>query len=258
MKHSLKYLKQKCVACERSGVDMNKEHVFPQWLILRTNNHNTSIRWMKNRRVPALRATLPLCRECNSAFGHELERPVSRLFDEIESQEGISDTDAEFLIRWLWKTQGFLWCAANPEHKYTENYTLRERVLRPIDSIREHLVLAVALIDRLHPESTDWPMGIDSNTLHDAVFVAGVFSKIALMVLIDSFVLLVPRRFSIYNLAPKRDAATSAKLFFPKTGFSDDVEAVGVTFLASQPIAEAHDDFWTEIRRKDNTRYPFI
>ena len=249
MKPSLKHLKKTCAACERSGIEMNKEHVFPEWLILKTNTNNTGIRWMENRKLPALRATLPLCCECNGIFGKELEGPVSKLFNDIESNRGISDMEAERLIRWLWKIDGLGWCAANPNHKYTTTYTLRERVLRPIDSIRDNLVLAVSLIKALHSESDDWPMGIDSKTSGDAVFVSGVFSKIAIMVLLDPFVSLLPPNFSYYHLASKRDASSEAKLFYPKVGFVDDVEAVGFTYLASIPIAKAHDDFWIEMNK---------
>jgi hypothetical protein len=98
MKHKLKHLKSKCAACERPGREMNKEHVFPRWLILRTNTHNTGIRWGELKRLPALKATIPLCTECNKILGKELEEPVSKLFDEIESHQGISDLDAELLM----------------------------------------------------------------------------------------------------------------------------------------------------------------
>jgi hypothetical protein len=243
-------LKRKCVACERSGVRINKEHIFPRWLILKTNTNNTGIRWGPNRKLPALRATLPLCCECNSDFGKELEKPVSIIFDDIESNRGISDQDAELLIRWLWKIEGLAWCANNPNYKYTSTRTLRERILYPIDSIRENLVLAVSLIESLYPESDDWPMGIDSNTSLDAVFVSGVFYKIALMVLLDQFISMVPTNFSIYHLSSRMDSTTHAKLFFPKAGFVDDIEAVGVTYFASKQIAEAHDNFWRELNKK--------
>jgi hypothetical protein len=249
MNISLSHLKSKCAACECPGRKMNKEHVFPRWLILRTNTHNTGIRWGDNKRLPALRATLPLCIECNAIFGRELEGPVSRLFDEIESFRGISDSDAELLIRWLWKLEGLVWVASHPDDKYTINYTLRERVLRPIDDIRRHLVLAVSLIEELHPESEDWPMGIDSDTEHDAIFVSGVFSKIAMMVTLEAFIPLLPEEFSCYRLAPKKDAASDAKFFHPKIGFKNDVDAIVVTYNASGPMAKVHDEFAKEIEK---------
>jgi hypothetical protein len=255
MKHKLKHLKSKCAACERPGREMNKEHVFPRWLIFRTNTHNTGIRWGELKRLPALKATIPLCTECNKFFGKGLEEPVSKLFDEIESYQGISDIDAELLIRWLWKTEGLIWIASNPNDKYTTAYTLRERVLRPIDNIREHLVLAVSLIEGLHPKSDDLPMGIDSDPELDAIFVSGVFSKIAVMVLLDTFIHLLPEAFSYYRLAPRKETVSGAKLFYPQVGFKDDVEAVGVTLLASKLIEKAHDDFWKQVKISNDIKW---
>lgn len=228
---------------------MNKEHVFPRWLIFRTNTHKTGIRWGENKRLPALRATFPLCIECNAILGRELEEPVSRLFDEIESFKGISDSDAELLIRWLWKMEGLIWIASHPDDKYTINYTLKERVLRPIDGIRRHLVLAVSLIEGLHPASEDWPMGVDSDTEHNAIFVSGVFSKIAMMVILEAFIPLLPEEFSYYHLTHKKDAASDAKLFYPKVGFKNDVDAIGVTYAASVPMTKGHDEFAKEIKK---------
>jgi len=92
-------------------------------------------------------------------------------------------------------------------------------------------------------------MGIDSKTALDAVFVSGVFSKIALMVLFDPFISMLPTNFSCYHLSSKMDSTSDAKLFFPNAGFADDVEAVGVTYIASKPIAKAHDDFWRELNK---------
>ena len=235
---------------------MTKEHLFPRWLIMKTNTHITGIRWGTHKRLPALKATLPLCRECNRIFGKQLEEPVSKLFDEIEAGKGISDSEAEVLIRWLWKVEGLAWVASNPKDKYTENYTLRERVLRPIDNIREHLVLAISLIEGLHPESQDWPMGVDSYTEKDAVFVSGVFSRIAIMVILDLCVPFLPSAYSYYHLAPRKDTTSEAKLFYPKVGYKNDVDAVGETYLASEPIAKAHDNFWSEIKKIEHTQ-PF-
>jgi hypothetical protein len=76
----LKQLKPKnqCICCHRTNVKINKEHIFPKWLIRRTNTNNTSIRWL-NKRIPALSATLPICTDCNRDFGEKLEKPVSKI-----------------------------------------------------------------------------------------------------------------------------------------------------------------------------------
>lgn len=226
---------------------MNKEHIFPQWLILRTGTNKTGIRWGDKRGLSALSATFPLCMECNSEFGRELEEPTSKLFDDIEHGRGLSDEEAELLIRWLWKIQGLTWIANHPNGKYTIKYTLRERVLFPIDEVRGQLILGIALYKNLHPDSTDLPMGIDSSTQVDAIFVSGVFSKIAIMVVRELFQSMIPSKFECYRLAPRRDQLCSGKLFFPPNSFQDDVEAVGETYAASVLLSKAHDKFALEL-----------
>lgn len=238
----LKHLKERCAGCERQDVPMNKEHLFPSWLILRTGTDKSGIRWGEKRGVPALAATFPLCEDCNTVFGHDLEGPASRLFDEIEQGQGMSDDEAELLIRWMWKIKGLAWIATHPGGHYTQKYTLRERVLFPIGEIRGRLILGVALVKGLHQESTDLPMGIDSRTEHDAVFVSGVFSRIAMMAVAEQFEPMMPPQFARYRLATVRHTLHGGKLFYPPISFDDDVEAVGITYLASVPLSVAHDD----------------
>ena len=222
---------------------MNKEHLFPRWLILRTATQQTGIRWGERRGVAPLAATLPLCEECNTAFGRDLEAPTSRLFEDIEQDQGLSDEEAELLVRWMWKIKGLDWIAAHPDGHYSLKYTLRERVLLPIDEIRGRLVLAVALVAGQHPDSTDLPMGVDAVTKHDAIFVSGVFSRIAMMVVLDQFEAMIPEQFGRYRLAQKRSPLHAGKFFHPPCSFHDDVEAVGVTYLASASLSNAHDRF---------------
>lgn len=228
---------------------MNKEHLFPMWLVLRTGTHKTGIRWGSRRGVSARRATLPLCEECNAVFGRELEGPTRKLFDDIENMEGLSDNDAELLIRWMWKIKGLAWLASAPNGKYTEAFTLRERVLRPIDQVRGHLVLAIALLKDLHPESRDYPMGMNSYTECDAIFVSGVFSRVAAMAVLEDFADLIPEQFTQFHLHPKRVPSGDAKLLHPSETFRDDVEAVGITWEASRELARLHDEFARECLR---------
>jgi hypothetical protein len=84
-----KHMKRRCAGCERIGIRTNKEHVFPKWLIKRTGTDKTGIRWGGISKMSALSATMPLCLKCNQAFGDELERPVSRIFDDLEADRGI-------------------------------------------------------------------------------------------------------------------------------------------------------------------------
>ncbi len=235
---------------------MDKEHLFPQWLILRTGTQQTGIRWGEKRGVPPLAATFPLCEECNSAFGRDLEGPTSRLFDDIEQGRGLDDNGAELLVRWMWKVKGLAWIASHPGSDYTLKYTLRERVLLPIDAIRGRLVLGIALVSGLHPDSTDLPMGIDSVTEHDATFVSGVLSRIAMMVVLEQFESMIPHQFGRYRLAHKRDRLHAGKLFHPPNSFRDDVEAVGVTYLASVPLSIAHDRLALELQAAGQQAHP--
>lgn len=244
-------MRGRCAGCERHGVPMNKEHLFPAWLIHRTGTHKTGIRWGPKPNVPALAVTLPLCTKCNADFGRELELPVARVFDDIEGGRGLSDAEAELLIRWMWKTMGLAWIASNPGRRYTPKYTLRERVLFPIDNLRGRLVLGVALFAEPHPDSEDLPMGLDSPTLHDAIFVSGVFSRIAMMCVLESFENLIPGQFGRLRLATQRDRLHAGKLYYPPTSFRDDVEAVQVTQLASVRLSLVHDQHALSVQAKD-------
>jgi len=220
---------------------MSREHYWPQWLIDRTGTHSTSVRITPDKRVNPRTFTVPLCDPCNKDLGTFLEGPVSRIFDDLEAGVGISDLEAELLIRWLWKFEGIAWRFANPSGIYTDRYTIRERVLNPIDDIRDELSLAISLAEWINPEFGDAPMGIDSRTSDSAIHVAGVFSRIAIMIVLRELEGQVPPQFSIYRLA-KRDAPDrDAKLFHPKTGFPSCVEAVGVTAMAALQLSYAHD-----------------
>jgi hypothetical protein len=178
----------------------------------------------------------------------QLEGPTQRLFTQVEAGGGISDDDAELLVRWLWKIKGLDWIANHAHGRYSYKYTLRERVLLPIDAVRAHLTLAVALIEKIDPEFGDMPIGVDATTEHDAIFVSGVFSRIALMVLRSDLQHLVPPQFGLYGLAPSRNALHAGKLFYPPVSFRDDVEAVFVTKLSSHRLSEEHDQLAIAMR----------
>jgi hypothetical protein len=56
-------------------------------------------------------------------------------------------------------------------------------------------------------------------------------------------------------LAPRKEPVSDAKLFYPQVGFKDDVEAVGVTLLASKLIEKAHDDFWKQVKISNDIKW---
>jgi hypothetical protein len=220
---------------------MTKEHIWPQWLIRRTGTETTGVRFTEDKRVNPFKMTIPLCWKCNNAFGNELEAPVSKIFDDVENGRGLSDAEAELLVRWLWKFEGLFWSINNPQHIYSEKYTLAQRVLQPIDEVRSELTLAVSLAQIIDPEFGDSPMGVDSYNHQNAIFVAGVFSRVAVMVLLRRFEDQVPAPFSLYRLADDRAPDRNAKLFFPKEGFPRCTEAVGVTARVGPFLSYLHD-----------------
>lgn len=236
-----KKFKRICAACGAVDSKLNKEHFWPQWLIEKTGTNKTSVRFTTTKRINPKTLVVPLCIRCNSDFGQELEAPVSRIFEDLESGQGISDMEAELLIRWLWKFEGLYWIFTHPDDKYTTKYTLRERLLQPIDDVRPQLCLAISLTEEVDPSFEDAPMGLDSWNEHDATFVAGVFSRIAIMVLRQRFQPDVPSQFSLYRLCDRGVIDRQAKVFYPKTGFKSCVEAVGLTRKVGLYLSHAHD-----------------
>jgi len=236
-----KKFKRLCVACGTVDPRINKEHFWPEWLIARTGTYRTSVRFTDTKRINPRALVVPLCVRCNTDFGRELEAPVSRIFSDLETGRGLADVEAELLIRWLWKFEGLAWSFAHPYNRYTQRYTLRERVLQPIDEIRPNLTLAISLAETISPRFRDAPMGLDSWNEANAIFVAGVFSRVALMVLESQFATEVPRQFSTYRLADRNAPDRNTKLFYPQTGFPDCTQAVRVTRDIALYLSHAHD-----------------
>jgi hypothetical protein len=230
--------RERCVSCGFQG-KLTREHFWPQWLIQRTGTAATGVKWKTGKKINPMSATLPLCYNCNQQFGRELESPVSRIFEELENGRGLADNEAELLIRWLWKLEGLAWLAENPKANYSPAFSLKERVLNKLGAIRGSLSLAVSIIHHIDPKHGDAPMGIDSTNDRNAIFVSGVFSKLSLMCLLSDARHLVPANFSVYPLRAAEDSY--GKLFFPKTGFNDDNEAVGVTKIASRSLDWFHE-----------------
>jgi len=239
-----------CAGCGQIKSKMTKEHFWPRWLIEKTKTDNTGVRSITGKKIPPSAVTFPLCKKCNDDFGKYLESPVAKIFDDIESNKGISDFEAELLVRWLWKFEGLHWTFFNPVDSYTPKSTLRERVLLPIDGIRPSLVLAMSLIGNIDPYYGDAPLGIDSYNQVNGIFVAGVFYKIAMMVLYEDFIHLIPPHFSQYCLADSLSLISHQKIFFPKTGFKDDTDAVFVSLIAAQRLSKEHDMWFISLKQQ--------
>jgi hypothetical protein len=232
---------------------LTREHFFPLWLVERTQTYQEGIEWGGKANIPASAATVRLCAACNRDFGRELESPTAKIFDDIEAGRGVSDHEAEIIIRWLWKFEGLSWILGNPNHTYTQNYTLRQRVLQPIDAIRGDLVLCVALAERRDPEFAEGALGIDSFNVANAIFVSGVFSRVALMVSLSALKEYIPPVLSKYRLASSRQGPSSnAKLFFPATTLSTCTDAIGLMKSISPVLSKIHDEIGEELRRTEH------
>jgi hypothetical protein len=172
----------RCVGCERVGKAMTQEHVWPKWLIDHCGVKHEGVTWVTGKGSNPRTATIPLCQECNHRLGAELEGPVQRALSSVEASRGITDKEAELLIRWLWKYEAWSWAFAkldDPTARYSARYTPIERVLGDsMVGIRGDLTLAVGLINANDPEFRDRSMGIDSGINDtDAIFVSGVFGR---------------------------------------------------------------------------------
>ena len=126
-------------------------------------------------------------------------------------------------------------------------------VLQPLDGIRGELILALALCRSVDPTYGDAPMELDSHCGIDGIFVSGVFSRTAMMVVLAPFQELIPQQFSSYRLAAVHgEADADAKLLNPKTTFPTDTELVGVTWLCSHRLAAAHEAYAHQLHARSN------
>lgn len=223
---SFSHFKDKCVCCEQSGKKMNKEHIFPQWLLRRTKTEKDIIPSPYGE-MPAGRLTVPLCEDCNSELGKNLETPVSKVFDRIESGIGFNDFEAELLIRWMWKITGlFYWSICNEHWKYGF-CSLKEHVLSPIPSIRSRLSIVVSLIEDSFEDYGCAPIGLDTFSFFSNVYAAGVFSNICLAVIHSGYEWLIDnKKWTVYRLSDTPNVLNPQKRIVPKVGFETGSKAI--------------------------------
>lgn len=226
---SFSHFRNKCIVCECDDKEMSKEHIFPQWLLNRTNTRKDKINWL-GRKVPASSCTIPICVDCNAQLGIELEGPVSKIFESIENGNGFNDCEAELLVRWLWKINGmFYWSICNENWKYGYN-TLKERVLSPIESPRNRISIVISLIEDDKEDFGCSPIGLDTFSIFSNVFCAGVFSKISIAVIYSKFAEHVNKdKWSVYTLSSAPLLMNPNYRIFPKVDFKTGSEAVYYT-----------------------------
>lgn len=236
-----KGMSRRCVGCERVGQKMSREHFYPLWLIERARI-TRGINWATKKGVDPRSATVPLCETCNNEFGAKLESPVAFAFDKLEKDLGITDYEAELLVRWLWKAEGISWTAMNPRDHYSSIWTLRERALGAgFRNIRAGLSLAIALVKEVDTHVVDLPLGFDSPAGYkNSIFMSGVFCHVAIMCLLSEFSHLVPPAYSIYQF-PDRPTAIDASVFFPERTFVTFDDAIEYTSKSSAALWLAHE-----------------
>lgn len=247
----MKKFKKICISCDAKMKKPTKEHFWPKWLIRHTNMTKHKIHWMSGGvKVYPLTATIPLCLSCNSEFGSKLEKPMMDLLVDIESGKGISDNEAEIFVRWAWKMEAFSWRINLPDNQYSGVYTVKERILKSIDSIRGNLVLAVSLIKDPYQGKDYLPMGLCNENDINAIVMSGVIGKVAFIVLTTDQVGKLPLQFSYYRLKSLRDSLGDAKLFYPEEGFATFKAAQDLTRDAASLISYSFDKENAELIKK--------
>lgn len=242
---SFTHFKKQCVCCQRTGRKMNKEHIFPQWLLDHTKTRKDMFDWVY-RKVPADQATVPLCEECNSQLGTELEGPVKAIFNAIESGEGFNDNDAELLIRWMWKIAGlFYWSICNEHWKYGF-ITLKEHVLSKIALPRSRISIAISLIEDAYEDFGNAPVGLDAFSFYSNIYAAGVFSKLCIVVVYSGFAKYINQdKWTIYQLSDCSLVLNPNNKIYPRTGFktgSSAIKYMKLVFGNDSAIFQKHEE----------------
>lgn len=254
-------LKLRCVGCDRTGRLMTQEHFFPRWLIEYADAKRDGIEWLGRKGLNPEKATMPLCGGCNNAFANTLEGPVSAILRNVDSGEAISDLEAELLVRWMWKFEGLQWgLYAPPESRYTEKYSLRDRITtsRAFNEIRPRLMLAMATCHANDTGFSDWPLGIDTPPGEDAITMSGVFRRTAVITSLVDFADAIPDVFGKYVFAAE-PADRNAKVFLPPCSFLTAAGAIQETKATALRLRLAHDQFGDSQRtRNERSIFGFV
>ena len=238
--------------------NQTKEHFYPKWLIKMTKASGVRMdgpgqeKWVNPNSF-----TVPLCAGCNSRLGTELEGPVKAAFDSLQSGLGISDHQAELIVRWLWKFETWAWMKHyGSDNVYNMSATPVERLCgSTFHRVRDRITLSVGRIagdSYIHANGRDYglPMGIDTPvTQYDADCVLGVFSKLALgvsMVWADDMLPLGMDRYHFPPLGSVSDR--DEKVFFPGERYLTPNEAVDEVLACSDPIKLEHEKQTKEAR----------
>lgn len=203
---------------------------------------------------------MPLCGECNNAFANALEGPVSSIFRAVDAGKAVSDLEAELLVRWMWKFEGLQWALyASSDRRYTEKWTLRDRVVEPyaFADIRPRLLLAVGTCYANDPGFNDWPLGIDTPPGEDAISMSGVFRRVAIITSLVDFMDAIPDVFGKYTFGTV-PSDRNAKVFLPPCSFLTAKGAIATTKATAMRLSAAHQEFGGQLRQQAGTRFSEI
>jgi len=217
---------------------MNKEHIYPKWLLEHTNNLKTPFSWPYGK-IPADQCTIPLCIACNTELSRVIESPMKAILLNIENNKGFNDQEAEIIARWLWKITGmFYWGRCDENWKYGF-ITFRERVLEPICLPRSRISIGVSLILDSRQGFNYAPVGIDCLPAYSNVLAAGVFSNISILVFYSKFSELVPNEvWTVYQLSDTPMMLNPQKKICPQIGFRTGDDAINATKNIARPLGK--------------------
>jgi len=95
--------KTKIPSCSFCGneKDLTKEHIIPKW-VFESNTEKFFISGINQLDQKYIKATIPLCRKCNSDLFNSLERKIQKTLSEVDLHNSFySQEEWLLIIRWL-------------------------------------------------------------------------------------------------------------------------------------------------------------
>lgn len=99
---SLLVAKDACLVCCRIKTNLNKEHVFPNWLLKLTDSKDQKLKIQETHFAQFSKHKFDICVECNAKLGDQVENPISSYFKEGPiGIQALKDEKPELLYSWL-------------------------------------------------------------------------------------------------------------------------------------------------------------
>ncbi len=108
-----------CFLCNKNRSRKNKEHVIPKWLIKECSLNATYMHLPQGMSHPVSTYKVPICKECNTILGRELEVPVSQAFKMgFEQVDLMARSRDPRLYAWM----SFLYLKTHYKDMFVRNY----------------------------------------------------------------------------------------------------------------------------------------